>query len=141
MHPLQLILALAMLFSGCASISAQTSSQNTSQSTTKAAEGMVSTSKTMTLDGKLAHIRLIGDASEGAPGCKSPILVKHARNMQEGAAAQKIWLAEHFPKYRLIEHALAKPDESGRRMEAYLIADALERERYICFDITDHFGL
>jgi hypothetical protein len=89
----------------------------------------------------LAHISFSGDLGDGSPGCKSPIVIQNAANMWEGSSAQKAWLRTFIPKYEPVEHALHKPREDGRKTEGYLVRTADGKSVYVCFDITEYFGV
>ena len=69
---------------------------------------------------------------------KTAIVILGAKNEAEGTKAEYIYLAGHFPNYKLIRQALLNSDKKDYDLLEFTSADGSDHRLY--FDITDFFG-
>lgn len=92
---------------------------------------------------------ILVSAALGGVGCgtarRPPVLaaqpaciVLAARTEPEGLAAERAWLHEHYPGWRLDSQGLGF--DGARALDRLVVVDAEGAKHQVCFDITAWFG-
>ena len=88
------------------------------------------------LPAAIAHVKFTGGTGFD---CDHPARIEKARNVAEGHAAEKAWLASVYPGARRHEQGIGRKE--GRMLEGFALESADGRIVHACFDVSDFFGV
>jgi hypothetical protein len=80
-------------------------------------------------------------AGGGGETCQDAIVIRGARSVQEGIAAERAWWRQRYPGSRMIQQGVSPPSEEGRpAYDSITVALPDGTEKTVCFEITEFWG-